>query len=127
MDARPPKRLAQLRRVSLALVSTLQKHRSKLIRFATGSQHYRDSWVTTYIGSCAANLLKQKVVSQKNDIFATVTPRNNLFSHRLSDYLHCTNPPFTYVLRKDMSTLSCRLKGTPFRKNSLNEMSRKAT
>jgi len=51
-------------------------------------------------------LLKHKVVSQKNDIFATVTLRNNLFCHKFSDYLHCTNRPFTYVLRKDTSTLS---------------------
>jgi len=28
------------------------------------------------------------------------------FFHKLSDHLHCTNRPFTYVLRKDMSTLS---------------------
>jgi len=33
-------------------------------------------------------LFKQKVVSQKNDIFATVTPYNNLFCLRLSDHLH---------------------------------------
>ena len=64
-DRESPKRLAQLRRVSHALVSTLQKHRSKLIRFGTGSQHFRDSWVTTYSGSCVSNLLKQKAVSQK--------------------------------------------------------------
>jgi len=41
--ARPPKRLAQLRSVSHAFVSTLQKHRSKtskLIRI--GSLHFRD-------------------------------------------------------------------------------------
>ena len=66
MTARSPKHLAQLRRISHALVSTLQKHRSKLIRFGTGSQHFRDSWVTTYSGSCVANLLKQEVVSQKS-------------------------------------------------------------
>jgi len=65
MTASPPKRLAQLRSVSHALVSTLLKHRSKLIRFGTGSQHFKDSWVTTYGGSCVVNLLKQKVVSQK--------------------------------------------------------------
>jgi len=44
VTAKPPKRLAQLRSVSHALVSTLQKHRSKtskLIRF--GSLHFRDN------------------------------------------------------------------------------------
>jgi len=42
VTARPPKRLAQMRSVSHAHVSTLQKHRSKtskLIRF--GSLHFR--------------------------------------------------------------------------------------
>jgi len=57
-----------------------------------------------HCGSYMVNLFKQKVVSQKNDIFATETLHNNLFCHRLSDYLHCTNRPFTYVLRKDIST-----------------------
>jgi len=56
-----------------------------------------------YGGSYVVNLFKQKVVSQKNDVFATETLHNNLVCHRLSDYLHCTNRPFTYVLRKDMS------------------------
>jgi len=45
VTSRPPKRLAQLRSVSHALVSTLQKHQSKtstLIRF--GSLHFRDNW-----------------------------------------------------------------------------------
>jgi len=45
VTARPPKRLAQLRSLSYALGSTLQKHRSKtakLIRF--GSLHFKDNW-----------------------------------------------------------------------------------
>jgi len=46
--------------------------------------------------------------------------------HRPSNHLCCTNRPFTYALRKDMSTLSRRSKRTPFRKNVLNEKSRKS-
>ena len=128
MTARPPKRLAQLRSVSHALVSTLQKHRSKtskLLRF--GSLHFRDKWgrpcrVTLYGGLYLVNLFKQKVVLQKNDLFATVTLHKILFCRRLADHLHCTNRPFTHVLR----TLSNRSKLTPFRKNFLNEISRKS-
>jgi len=77
-------------------------------------------------GSNVVNVFKQKV-NTKNDRFATVTPHNNLFV-RLSDHLHCTNRPFAYVLtlRKDMSILSRRSKRTPFRKNLLNEISRKS-
>ena len=70
------------------------------------------------------HLFKQKVVSQKNDLFAAVTPHDNIFSHTLSDHLHCTNRPFTCVFRNDMSTLSRRSKRTPFRNNVLNETSR---
>jgi len=61
----------------------------------------------------------------KKDLFTTVTPPNNYF-WRLSDHLHRTNRPFTYALRKVMFTLSRRLKRTPFRKNFLNEISRKS-
>ena len=57
-----------------------------------------------YGGSYVVIFFKQNVISQKHDVFATGTLHNNLFCHRLSDYLHCTNRPFTYVLRKDMST-----------------------
>jgi len=53
-------------------------------------------------------LFKQRVVSQKSDLFATVTLHNSIFAHTLSDHLHCTNRPFTHVLRNDMSTLSRR-------------------
>jgi len=60
-------RLAQLHSVSHALVSTLQKHRSKtskLLRFS--SLHFRVNWgVTMHGGSYVVNLFKQKVVSQK--------------------------------------------------------------
>ena len=31
------------------------------------------------------------------------TTQQYIFCHRLSDYLHCTNRPFTHALRKDMS------------------------
>jgi len=57
-------------------------------------------------GSYVGNLFKQKVVSPKNDLSATVTLHNNLFYHGLSDHIHCSNRPFTYVLRKDTLTLS---------------------
>jgi len=87
----------------------------------------RQLGVTMYGGSYVVSLFKQKVVSQKNELFATVTLHNNLFCHRLSDHLHCTNRPFIYVLRRDMSTLSRRSKRTRFRKSVLNEISRKAT
>jgi len=47
---------------------------------------------------------------KKNDLFATVSrdTTQQYFCHRLSEDLHCTNRPFTYVLRKD--TLSRRSK-----------------
>ena len=48
------------------------------------------------------------------------------FCHRHSDHLHCTNRPLTYVLRKDMSTITRRSKVTPLIKNVLNEISRKS-
>jgi len=53
-----------------------------------------------YGGWYVVNLFKKRVVSQKNDIFTTVTLHNNHFCHRLSGHLHHTNRPFTYVLRK---------------------------
>ena len=54
-----------------------------------------------YGGSYVVNLFKQGCIT-KNVLFATVTSHNNLFCHRLSDHLHCTNRPFTYALRKDI-------------------------
>ena len=53
VTARPPKRLAQLRSVLHALVSTLQKYRSKtskLIRFC--SLHCRDNWGWPHTAVC---------------------------------------------------------------------------
>ena len=55
-----------------------------------------------------------------------MTPHNNLFCYKLSNYLQCINRPFTYGLRKGISTPSCRSKCTPFRKNVLNEISGKS-
>ena len=85
----------------------------------------RQAGVNMYGGSYVVNLFTQRVIT-KSDIFATAILHNNLFCHRLSDGRHCTSRPFTYVLRKDMSTLYRRLKCTPFRKNVLNEISRKS-
>jgi len=62
----------------------------------------------------------------KNDAFATMTIHNNIFCHRHSDHLHSTNCPFTYALRKDMSTLSRISKSKQFRKNVFNEISLKS-
>jgi len=53
--------------------------------------------VAMYSGSYVINLFKKKIVSQRNDLFATV-PLHNLFCHRPSDHLHCTNRAFTYGL-----------------------------
>jgi len=44
-----------------------------------------------YGGLYVVNLFKQKVVSQKNDILATMTLHSNLDCHRLSDHIHCIN------------------------------------
>jgi len=74
----------------------------------------RQLGLTMYGGSYVVNLFKQKVVSQKNDVFTTVTLHNNLFCQGLYDHLHCTNRTFTYVLKKD--TLSRKSKRTPFTK-----------
>jgi len=60
--------------------------------------------VTMYGGWYVINLFKEKIVSQRNDIFATVTLHNNLFCYRPSDHLHCTNRAFTHGLREYMST-----------------------
>jgi len=115
VTTRPPKRLTHLRSVSHALVSTLQKYLSKtskhIIRQPTLQRQLR---VTTYGGSHVVSLFKQKVVSQKT-IFLLLWHYTTIFGHRLSDHLHCTNRPFTYVLRKDMSILCRRSKITPFK------------
>jgi len=44
-----------------------------------------------YGGSYMVNLFKQKVVSQKNDLLATMTLHKNLDCHRLSGHIHCIN------------------------------------
>ena len=62
----PTPGLAQLRSVSHALVSTLQKHRSKtskLIRF--GSLHFRDNWGWPCAAVRMWLICSNKVVSQK--------------------------------------------------------------
>ena len=53
----------------------------------------------------------------------------NIFCHRLSDHLHCTNRPFTYALRKDMSMHSNANQNVHRLENNLlnaNEISRKS-
>ena len=79
-----------------------------------------------YGGSHVVNLFKQEVVSQKNNRFATVTLHNNLFCHRL-----CPCPSSLHkstinigIEERYMPTLSLRSKGTSFRTNALNEISR---
>jgi len=130
VTARPPKCLAQLHGQRF---TCLRLHFAeapvKDVRTDTIWQPtiQRQLGVTMYGGSYVDNLFKGEVVSHKNVLFPTVTLHNNLFCHRLSDHLHCTNCPFTYVLRKDLSVLSRRSKSTPFRKNFLNEISRKST
>jgi len=78
VTARPHKRLAQPRG---ALVSTLQKHWSKSVKTDRIWQPtlQRQLGVTIYGGSHLVDLFKLKVISRKHDLFATVTPHNNLF------------------------------------------------
>jgi len=104
--------------------STVKLKTSKLIPF--DSLHFRDNWGWPGTAVCMWLICSNRKFYHKKDIFATVTMHNNLFCHRLSDHLHCTNRPFTYVLRKYMSTLFRRLKCAPFRKNVLNVMTRKS-
>jgi len=111
VTAKTPKRLAQLLSLSHALDSTLQKYRSKtskLMRF--GSLPFRDNfgWLCTVVRVCL--ICSNKKLCHKKDIFAAVTLHNNVFCHRLYDHLHCKNRPFTYVLRKNMSTLRAGFK-----------------
>ena len=61
--------------------------------------------MTMYVGFYVVNLFKQTFYHKKNNIFSTVTLRNNLFCHSFSDHLQCTNRPFTYVLSKDILRL----------------------
>ena len=106
----------------------LQKHRSKTSKLMrSGRLHFRERELGVNIcsGSFVVNLFKQKVISQKINIFAPMTLHSNIFYHRLSDHLHCTNRPFTYVLRKDISTLS-QIKTYIALKKCYNEISRKS-
>ena len=120
----PPKRLTQLRSVSHVLASTLPKHRSKTskpIRF--GSVHFRDNWGWPCTAVGMPIICSTRKMCHKNRFL----PRwhYHLYCHRLSDHLRCTNRPFTYVLRKDRSTLSRRSKRTPFRKNVQRNITQK--
>ena len=75
------------------------------------------------------NLFKQKVVQQKNDLFATVMLHNIIFCHRLWPSAQHKSSPFTYVLRKDMSTTLSSLvdQNVPhLEKNVLNKISHKS-
>jgi len=66
--ARPPKRLAQLRIVSRALVSTLPKNRSKtskLIGLRLGSLHFRDNWEAV----CMWLIYSNRKSYPKSDLF----------------------------------------------------------
>ena len=71
VTARPPKRLAKPSSVSHALVSTLQKHRSKtskLIQF--GSLHFGDScgWPIMWGGSCVVKFVQTESCITKKTI-----------------------------------------------------------
>jgi len=98
VTARPPKSLAQLSNVSHALVSTLQKHRSKmskLIRF--GSLHFRDNlgWPRTAVRMWL--ICSNKTLYHKKRSFCYRDTTQQYFCHSLSAHLHCTNGPFTYI------------------------------
>jgi len=127
VSARPPKRLAQLRSVSQALVSNLQKHRSKtskLIRFSR--LHFRDNWRWPCAALRMWLVCLNRKLYHKTAIFLLPWHYTTIFFVIDSEHMHCANRPFTYVLRKDMSTLSRRSKRTPYRKNVLNELSCKS-
>jgi len=53
-----------------------------------------------YGDSYVVNLFKQNVYHKKNDIFATVTLKQQFFCHGLTDNRHCTNRLFINVLEK---------------------------
>jgi len=102
VTARLPTRLAQLRSVSHALVSTLRKHQSKtskLIRF--GSLHYRDNWGWPCTAvRMLSNCPNRKLFHKKWSFCYRDITHKSIFCHTLSDHLHYKNRPFTYVLRK---------------------------
>ena len=119
--------LAQLCTISHALVSTLQKHQSKtskLIRF--GSLPFRNNWGWQCTTVRMWLICSKRKLYHKKQSFCYRDTTKQSFFHTLPDHLHCTNRPLTYVLRKDMSTLSRRSKRRPLRKNVLNEISRKS-
>jgi len=108
VTARSPKRLAQLRSVSYALVSNLQKHRPKtsnVIRF--GSLHFRDNW-----GWLCTAVRMQLICSNgslsQNNIFLLPgqcdTIHNHLFCDRLSDHLQQIVQSLTYWGRRSKRT-----------------------
>jgi len=76
--------------------------------------YFASSNLKTWLRVCytsetiGADHARRRLYQKKNVLFATVTLHNNIFCHWLSEHLHCTNRPFTYVLRKD--TLSRRSK-----------------
>ena len=89
-------RLAQLRSISHALIFNFAEapvKKSKLIRF--GSLHFRDNWGWPCTAVHLWLFCSNRKLYHKNDLFTTVTTHNNIFCHRLSDHLHCTNCPFT--------------------------------
>jgi len=81
-DREAPKRLVQLRKVSHALVSTLQKHRwktSKVIRF--GNLHFSDNWgwpSTAVPRLCTSFVQTENLITTKH-LFATVRLHKNIF------------------------------------------------
>jgi len=72
LTPRSPKRLAQLRSVSHALVSTFQKHRSK-----TPTDTIWQPTLQRQFGVIICP--KRKLYITKNDLFAAVTPHNKIF------------------------------------------------
>jgi len=111
VTARSTKRSAQLRSVSNALVSTLQKHPSNVKTYTIWQPTLqRQSRVTMYGGSYVVNLFEQKVASTKT-IFLLPWHYTTIFFVVDS---HSTNRPITYTL-KDVPALSRRSKRTPFR------------
>jgi len=72
VTARPPKRLAQLRSVSHALVSTLQKHRSIKVKIDTIWQAalQRQLGVSWYGGAYVVNQFKKRCITKKQSFLS---------------------------------------------------------
>jgi len=104
------KRLAQLRSVSHALVSTLLKHQSKTAKVTRfGSLNFRDNcgWPCT----AAAVLMwviwlicSNRSLHHQKTTFLLPLHYTTTFCRRLSDHLYCTNRQFTYAFNKHMTT-----------------------